>query len=77
MRLSNIKEAAYIRVNMLLKQLNKVNPKKPSKDPSNLVPVSETPEIKEAPKYDCELELNNVSYLKTNLADYSHDWKRY
>lgn len=77
MRLSNIKEAAYIRVNMLLKQLNKVNPKKSSKETSNPVPAPETSEMKEALKFDCEMELNNVSAILLNVLDHCNDWKRH
>lgn len=62
MRLSNIKEAAYIRVNMLLKQLNKMNPKKVSKESTNQVPNVETLEVKENQKFEFEMELNNVSF---------------
>lgn len=63
MRLSNIKEAAYIRVNMLLKQLNKVNSKKVSKEHTNLNPNIEASETKEPVKFECEMELNNVRII--------------
>lgn len=60
MRLSSIKESAFIRVNILLKQLSKISSKKSAKEISTEFPTSDKQVSKETFKFDIEQELNKV-----------------